>query len=334
MKHFIYLFIIVVLCSCSSAYKIKFPKQVNSVLEIKKELNMAIPLEIIKHDNLLLCTDFRGDSLLKVYDIMHNAIIKNDIPYGEGPEESLSPIQIILEDSILYVHNRWHYSMKRYILDFATNNLKMKDIISRLSTDIDMIYPLNDSTFIASGRFSKGRYAIMDERGVIKYFWGTYPNYKPGGEETIPNFPRFMFHQSMFARNKNYLVSSTRHVLDIYDISSIFKIRLKKRILLSSYDYFYKTGDESAQVYIKEGTEKGVERICVTDKYIYLLYNSNARYEKLDNMKSIFILDWDGQPIKNIKINGNLTTFCVDKNDQILYGIANMPEPTMVQLKL
>lgn len=326
MKWLIILVFSSVLVGCVSIYKsdIEFPKEQNSYVEFLNETFISIPLEMeIKGDNIYI-SDFRGDSLLWCYNLQLKTF-KRLLPYGEGPEEFLSPIQFFINDSVMNVYNRWHYSLRCCVIDSLGLNISSISKTIKVSTDVDMIYPLGKTYWIASGRFTDSRFLIMNEEGEIVSNCGSYPNYMDG-EDLISNFPKFMFHQTMFGfREKDScLVCVTNHVLDFWNYNNK-ELLLKKRILLSPYTYQYKEEDYWASAIPDNIVEKGTERVYCTDDFIYLLYNPNIHKninEKEDILNSeIWVFDWNGNPITKICTNKKIICFCVDPSESMIYCI-------------
>ncbi len=310
-----------------------FHEETTGDIQILKEVFIEKPLEMEKCNDYLYVSDFRGDSLLWCYNINKLDEPKRMLPWGEGPNEFLSPIQYFITDTSLIVHNRWHYSAQKF--RYLSRNLFIISSESRfkLSTDIDMIYPVSDNKYIASGRFNDCRFIVTDNKGNIISKCGSYPSFVKG-EEAIPNFPKFMFHQSMFGYNsqKNLLTSVTGHVLDIWKFDNDTLI-LKNRVLLSPYEYKYKEGKEWASAVPEEWVEIGSKRVYSTENNIYILYNPNTeemKYRQKDKLNSeIWIFDWDGIPIKKIRVNKKIICFCVDEGAHSIYCITNAPEPSI-----
>lgn len=54
------------------------------------------------------------------------------------------------------------------------------------------------------------------------------------------------------------------------------------------------------------------------------------KYKRRDTLNSeIWVFDWNGSPIKKIKVNQKLICFCVDEEKHKIYCIANTPEPSI-----
>lgn len=310
-----------------------FQEEIDVKIQFIKEIFVGIPLEMEKYKNNLYVSDFRGDSLLWCFDVENFNKCKRMLPKGEGPNEFLSPIQYFVTDSSLIVHNRWHYSAQKF--EYSSKNFSIVPNNDRikLSTDIDMIFPLSGNKYVASGRFNDCRFVIMDELGKIISKCGNYPTYGKE-EDSYPNFPKFMFHQSMFGynRSENLLTSVTSHVLDIWSFIGD-SLLLKKRVLLSPYEYEYKDGKDWASALPKDWVEIGTKRIYTTEKNIYVLYSPNTRemkYRRKDILNSeIWIFDWYGNPIRKIKVDQKLICFCVDEKEHKIFCIMNSPEPSI-----
>ena len=64
---------------------------------------LGISMQLVKIDSLLLINDFHGDTLINVFNLNSGKIVKRLIPKGSGPGELISPLDIHLCDSNLYV---------------------------------------------------------------------------------------------------------------------------------------------------------------------------------------------------------------------------------------
>lgn len=326
------LFILTV--ACKEYTRIDFPSTENITFSVWEDTSLlALPLEMVKYKNHLFISDFKGDSLLRIYDIPTRKIIRKDLPYGDGPEEYLSPLQMVFTDSVLLLHNRWHYNCRKVIFNDDSLTYAPMNKIKLLPTDIDLLYPLEKDRYIASGRFSQGRYALLDKEGKITDFFGDYPEYK-AYEKDIPNFPKFMFHQTKFAysKEKKLLASVTNHVLEILDCSGTLPVR-KKQVLLSSYDYSFQAGEGWATAEAEDDIDMGTRQIYATSQYIYILYNPNTvrqnkqQQETLPN--EIWIFDWAGTPVKKLLPDKKASCLCVDENDDTLFCTVDDPDPTV-----
>lgn len=332
-----YLFVVILICftGCKNYSDfLSFQEVINVKVQVLKETYIGMPIEMTVHNNYIYINDFEGDSILWCFDKKNLNNSKRIIPKGEGPNEFLSPIQYFITDTSLVVHNRWHYSFQEFL--YSDKDFSLSPIHDRIkiSTDIDMLYPLPDHRYISSGRFDDSRFVIINNVGETILKCGNYPSYAQD-EENYSNFSKFMFHQSMFGYNKtkDLLVSVTNHILEIWDCSIADSLLLKKRILLSPYEYKSQTGTGWASVFPEDWVEIGSRRICATDKNIYILYNPNTHEMKKAGKEvlnsEIYIFDWNGIPIKKLVTDKKLICFCIDEKENKAYCVLNAPEPSI-----
>ena len=322
---YIQLLVLFILVSCTvPVEKISFEKVEDRKATVLQETFIGVPLEMDSKEDIVYISDFRGDSLLWCYNVSKRSLVGKMIARGEGPGEFLSPIQFILSDSMMFVHNRWHFTAQNYSYNSDNKTLTPLGSLIHFPTDIDMVYLLSDETYVASGRFPDCRFVILDKNGNVISRCGNYPDYNQE-EKDIPNFPKFMFHQSIFGFHKKMkrLAAVTSHVFELWDSNSD-SLLLQKRVLLSSYGYQYNVGNESASAVANDDVETGVKRIYTTDNYIYMLYDPNTTkmyYDKEAHLNDeIWIFDWEGD---------KLICFCVDEIKGKIYCIMNAPDPSI-----
>ena len=259
---YIQLLVLFILVSCTvPVEKISFEKVEDRKATVLQETFIGVPLEMDSKEDIVYISDFRGDSLLWCYNVSKRSLVGKMIARGEGPGEFLSPIQFILSDSMMFVHNRWHFTAQNYSYNSDNKTLTPLGSLIHFPTDIDMVYLLSDETYVASGRFPDCRFVILDKNGNVISRCGNYPDYNQE-EKDIPNFPKFMFHQSIFGFHKKMkrLAAVTSHVFELWDSNSD-SLLLQKRVLLSSYGYQYNVGNESASAVANDDVETGVKRI-------------------------------------------------------------------------
>lgn len=340
MKCNVLAMVILALCcfGCTQAKKgAVFPKTENVKVNLTGDKSIiGGPIEILKYNDILLINDFQNDSMIWIFDVSKNRMIKRSAGKGKGPNEFKGPLQIVFIDTVLMVQDRSQFKFQKFYINPTSLTFTNIGSLVRIPTDIDRLYPLDTDSYIASGRFEEGRYAMLNRDGKIVRFFGKYPDFKEG-EERIPNFPKFMFHQSMFTYNsdRKKLASITAHVLDIIDFSKN-QPEEEKRILLSGYDYMYEASNGGAFAAGTENTEIGVTYVCSTSQYIYAIYNPNVENDpdKKAGNNQIWVFDWNGNPIKKIQPDHQVLSMCVEKNNQTVYCMVYAPEPMIASFKI
>lgn len=295
------------------------------------------PIEMLKNKNYFFIADFRGDSLLWIYDVSKQSLLRKDAPRGIEINEFQPPIEIACVDSILMIHNRWHHSARTFLVNGIDCAFVNNGRLDSLPIRIDRLYPITNKLYIASGRFEEGRYALLDEQGDIIQFFGDFPSYQMG-EQHMSNLPKFLFHQTTFTYNQQQrlLASITGHVLDIMDCSQNPPVKTN-RVLLSKYRYSYFESNGYTSVRMKKNTELGAIFSCSTDKYIYIVYDPTTKKtfssDKIVNSE-VWVFDWSGKPIRKIVLDYQITCLSVDNEDAIAYCILKAPKPVLAYFNL
>jgi hypothetical protein len=161
---------------------------------------LGISMQLVKIDSLLLINDFHGDTLINVFNLNSGKIVKRLIPKGSGPGELISPLDIQLCDSNLYVLCRPKFSLNHGSVDSVTAGSFVISNDGLLPQKSDRFIPLTENQFVFSGLWNK-RYILYNpsKASEIKEF-GDYPNYWEG-EKDFPENAKAMFHQSRFIKH-------------------------------------------------------------------------------------------------------------------------------------
>ncbi|GHT27647.1 hypothetical protein AGMMS49574_00490 [Bacteroidia bacterium] len=327
--------IIFALNSCSYNKKqlsFNSEKEINLILIPYPDI-LGISMQIMKDSNLLFINDFRGDTLIHVFDIQKQKIIKKIIPVGNGPNELISPLEIHFSNNELFIFCRQTstaYIISKKLLLAGSKNMEKLFQVSHLSNHL---YPLNDSLFLSSGLYEK-RYSLINNHGGTIYEFGEYPTYWYE-EKNIPIEARAMFHQVDFEKNPSaqMFVTFSSHILEIYDYhTNIYQPILVKSILMGNYNYKYTTGSVLS---VRNGydVERGIKSVAVSSKYIFIVY-SERKDDSQNADSQIRIIDWEGNPIKILKSNKEINCLVIDENEQKGYCIISDPDDSLAYFDL
>lgn len=117
-------------------------------------------MQVIKIDSLLLINDYYGDSLLTVFNLNSNKIERKLLGQGDGPNELLSPLEVLLLDNNLWILSRPIHLLNHLSTQSIHKSPKLvRDLQAK--TEADCFVPLTDTQFVLSG-FWKKRYAWMN----------------------------------------------------------------------------------------------------------------------------------------------------------------------------
>lgn len=320
------------LVGCSGSQKrVSFSESTTAKSTVLAEAIISMPMDIKKRGDVLYVSDFQGDSILRCYSLSERRFVKQMLPQGQGPDEFLSPVEFFMADSSVFIHNRWHFTAKNYAFDANDFSIRPQGESVPLPMNLDRIYPIGESRFIASGVFDDCRFLILDNEGKELSKCGDFPNYQDE-EEAIPNTAKAMFHQSQFGYNtaRKRLASATRNVLELWDYTPE-TLTLHKRLLLAPYHYLYQSSPDG--VYAESDNpddEFGARGIAVSNNYVYVLYNPNTHRMNQEHKETqnseIWVFDWDGEPVRKILVDTQIACFCVDEKDTTFYCVMAAPD--------
>ncbi|MDR1201201.1 MAG: TolB-like 6-bladed beta-propeller domain-containing protein [Tannerellaceae bacterium] len=294
---------------------------------------LGISMQLLKIDSLILINDFKGDSLIHVFDGKHLRLIRKMVSVGNGPGEFLSPLEIQVTDSNLYVFYRqtsFLYSMPSAKIPEGGKELEK---LFQASDGANHLYPLSDAVFISSGFYQKP-YALVDRKGDVFKEFGEYPAYWPK-EESFPVEVRAMFHQTSFlkqAGGERFLAYSS-HTIDLYDdVLNPDGPVLVRSWLMGKYDYNYTDG---AMLYTEKGadTERGIVYAAGSRKYIYVVYDQSKEMNE-EKGSLICIYDWDGNPVELLQFDKSISCLVIDEKENRGYVIAQHPDDALMYFDL
>jgi len=330
MKRIIIAIIFIVLmvttsCSNRKFKPYKFDKQEQIVMhDIDYPGLLAVTMQLVKVDSLLLINEFHGDSLIIVYNLNTNQIDRHLISKGEGPNELIPPLDLCVTDNNLYILSRPIFSLNHIPLDALSKKGDTLCHDYRMPSLSDRFIPLTQTQFVFSGMWKK-RYAFLNTQSSdsLQEF-GNYPDYWDN-EKDIPTEAKMMFHQSMFVKHptENKFVSCSSFVLQIFSYNKKEAIipRLLFQKQLGKYEYdFTTTGGFSAT--LRKGSDPEVIDLACSENYIYLIVQN----KKNRKMRDIEVIDWQGNPVKYLNCNKKIICLTIDKKEKKGYCVIEDPE--------
>ena len=292
---------------------------------------LGITMQLLKSDSMLLLNDFRGDSLIHVFNVANGRLLTKLFPVGNGPGEFISPLAIHINNNRLYVYYRQTATL--YSMPLSSLLYKNKKITKHFqaSGETQLLFPLSDSLFIASGLFPE-RYQLFNYWGEKVSEFGEYPAYW-SREKAYPYQAKAMFHQTSFEKHPtdNLFLTYSNHTIEIYDYGkdNNYHPILIKSILLGEYNYSYI--DDGNILMAEKGSdiERGIMSIACTSGYIYIVYNPNKT--ATDNYGSqIRIINWKGEPIKELNFDKGIKCLTVDEREEKAYLVVEDPDDSLM----
>ncbi|MDR1335835.1 MAG: TolB-like 6-bladed beta-propeller domain-containing protein [Tannerella sp.] len=291
---------------------------------------LGITMQLVKHDSLLLLNDFRGDTLIHVFNVKNGRLLTKLVSVGNGPDEMKSPLEIYIRKNRLYIHYRQVATLYSLSLDsLLLPDRKLKKHF-QASGETSVLFPLSDSLFIAAGYFQQ-RYAVFNHCGEKVHEFGDYPAYW-SREKDLSLQVRAMFHQVRFEKHPTeaLFLACSSHTMEIYDYGE----GIRQPVLIASLwtgKYNYSWMDDGTYLSTRKGddVERGTVSVAVSSRYIYAVHNP-GKNEQDDAGSQIRIIDWKGNPVKILHFDKPVACLTVDEKENRVYLIAEDPDNTLL----
>ncbi len=342
VKNIIIFLAFVSICIISCDNKTKLPtehfKNVTAlkgeIIPLKAPIDRAFSISKIG-DNLVLMDPF-SDLTLKLIDLDTKEIFSFG-KKGGGPGELLSPFSFIStnDKELFYVYDVnlrkiFKYNIDSIKLHKASTPAVVKANLQKYNAYFTRVISI-DSVHIGIGAFQKGRYALA-QNDSIEFFYG-YPN---DGKEINDQY-KFMAYQGNLKRRPNHtefvLAVSSCGVLEICNFQE-GKIQKKKDIHTYYAEYEVITKGKGFGAALDKDLDRGYTDVSVNKDYIFTIFSGRSTKSHEDDhtlCEHLLIYDWEGNPIKYLKLDIPLICITAPNSENEIYGISNNPEPVLIK---
>jgi len=274
-------------------------------------------------DSSLFLTDFESDFIFHQYNPKSKSITKSFFKKGTKFSEGIAPLSSgVLNKNLFWFHD---VSLSRLVTAKRVS-LNGRDTLEYKQYNIPNNFfsvQLKDSaTILAIGGYHvKERIQeinINSGQEVSKF--GVYEN-KPEG---MPyNSWKYANEGFLFINKGNQKAIIAKKIFDEFEILDLKTMSVK--IIKGSENLQPKLKPINVQGKDFVEFDNTVKRayICasLTFKYIYLLYSKGYELSPEGDLGStIFVFDWQGNPIKKIIFENQVSSFTVSENDNMIYA--------------
>lgn len=333
---YIYIIFVFIVISCSNKES-KFPDSIfykTTGLSMNdfniEENDLALIEGLHCNDSALIVLDFHSGDSYTLFDINSGKAIRRFGSTGQGPDEIPLGTYGYLEDKNFYLFYDQTGYIGRYSIDslYNTQNRLHPQRLTKYQLEeaqLSKAIPLNDSTFLGAGTYqSKFQYVLFDcNNRVIDYNIEIYnSNY-----ENFNKYHKFLSNQGNLKKHpdKNRFVFSLNNSsnLDFIEIKDN-KIQTIKSLHFADPNYQTISGDFLNRVIPSEDNIIGYLDTYATEKYVYALYADKKRVsvDKNNdyNSDTILVFDWDGNPVKKLKLTNEAYYICANEKHKKLYA--------------
>ena len=313
-----------------SDYSYVFPitENLNFSDSIELQDDIMFPVDAELFDSLLFIGDPRNvNGQIKLFDVNTGRLISVSGRTGKGPAELLfmEHIRVDGENRKVEVFDGDFYKFNIYDLDSLISRSYVKPSVQKeippYAFKAQYIAD-EDNSFVTLGSDANSKmFAIHSTEDSVVSFYD-FP-------DDLPLSPsKMMAYQGDLrlspSKNKFVYASFSSDLMVIGNIDDN-----KVGNIITKYNYLPKYTDRSSDgimaVSYDVNTPNGFSLMKTTDKYIYALFSGRTKESHPDKYylyNEIYIMDWDGNPIRKLVLDRDAYVFCIDQQGKNLYAIS------------
>jgi len=357
IKHisiFIVLFLIFFVISCKKTQKNwesrslnianflnEFPKEkkIDGEVFIFDSINLIKPFAICRLKNLLLIENSEtiNSELISCFDINNRRYLYSFLDKGKGPNEYLGVRLNNYSDDTIMALNVFQDEALLFSFKTISNSLQLPDrkITFQKQEKGDHIDQccLFENELICSGQFKTGSLHLFSMNGKFISYINNYPqviskekfdNYHLGYAYGANTFCSFNSAISKFACVNKSSASIFNYSKTGPLVDQVFNIQWSTSNFLKA---FYK--DDGKPTVIRSAKDElvGAGRVICSNKYLFIPFSDYNVGEIMKNgiedyYKYILVIDWNGNPIVNLKLSKHIKfSICFDNEERYIYAI-------------
>lgn len=289
----------------------------------------------IHPQGFLLLKESTPEGQLAIVDLM-TGTKSVKIKRGRGPKEVFNVRDIVAQDSCIWVSDIQQSKVIHLALSRDTRTFQIDSVYRFADVQFLRISPFVDNGFLALNMTLPGeRMLVFDGKGNVSKTAGSYPPLDKT-PDIVPNNSILqsdisvapdLEHTAVVCRSIDYI--------DIYDSDLTLKKRLR--------------GPMGAEIGVETVTKNGNTRFL--QKPMYFMYNNitsnkdrfmvgyvgvKPEPDSADDtgIRSIFVFDWNGTPLKSYDFDRRIAAFDMDWERNEIYCLVETPEPKIFVVDL
>lgn len=340
-----YFLVIIITFSCSSSTdEVKMPIDPTQLFNDQEELkhtrfeingiDIAAPQQLLVVDTLLIINDrFEDENDTYFYGVFNR---NSGLFYqvfgreGRGPDEFLANSYMFRAPegfNNIIINNRRLFSVSEISLERVLSNSSRitVDQIDELNTSYSLVSKISDDLLFGTGTFTDGRFALADTSGELINTFLSYPF--EDEFDGISTRDLGMAYQSNFSFHPTMplvtVVNFTAGNLDILRVEND-SIEEVSQVYTHQPKFENQSSETQISVMFDADNIMGYWDNDVTEEYIYALYSGRERSDPNQSTgNKLLVFDWEGNPIKQLNLDIEVSGIAVDQNNETLYAVAN-----------
>lgn len=300
---------------------------------------LSYPIKVAQADSLLFILDAKSNSPVHIIDAKNRSYVKGFSSRGGGPGEIIGGFALGTSKQKLWVYD---VQLSRYLgvdVDrILEPEMKLFDESLKIEQTLSCIEPnwISSESFVSLNMEAdnSGRLNFFDKDGNLTSSKGIL-NMENSSKD--PYSILLQAHQGDLAvtpdQGNIVLANLYTDRIEVFDQEANTEFVIKGP---EKFDPYYEVLDGPGNSHIlgmQRTSRLGYLAITATDKFIYALYSG----KNIGNVesRSVFVFDRkSGQPVSNIQLDAEVTSFVVSGDDSRLYGLALGQSPDIIEYSL
>ena len=194
------------------------------------------------------------------------------------------------------------------------------------------------NTILSFGFYDDCMFYLQRDNQLLQKI-GEFP-YRDADERKIDNRLKGMAYQGVLQNN----LSNDRFVYAVNsaEIAWFYRIDSLKAVPVCKYEFTYpeykpaQRGNARSAAISSRNVKTFID-VTATDDRVYMLYS--GKNFKESGMRAfeggvLYVFDWEGRPLKKYLLDVPITRLCVNKEGNMIYAFANIPETTLVKFEI
>jgi hypothetical protein len=289
-------------------------------------------------DSLLVLVESTGDYLVHVFHREKGCQTARNMPYGIGPDERLNCWSLQLDTKQVWAFDMQTGAMTAYPApDFFTQSHVPPSRTVRLKGGVTGVVALPDGRLVAS--------TLSDTENLLTVYDAT------GEKDTsihVP-FPELNgmtldgYQAKRFFENRIYYNEKSDRIVLFYvytDLIEIYDSRLRRIARIQGPDRFVpelkerETDGKKQMSTVAHKTKFAYLSGWLTGTEIWTLYYGIVPERGRELQDRIFVYDYAGKPLRCCHLDYPVSTFCVDEENHVIYGLSEQPEPCVIKFEM
>lgn len=324
-------------CSCQNKHNKQLVKLVHKELAVDQSMVIGAPIEMKCIDGNLIIVDGKSEYFFHWIKLPNFRYMGSFGMHGQGPEEFLKVRSLHVFNDTLYAYDSHKSELFQVIPDDKTGKLLFNRCSVFPKSLVMDIFPLSEDRYCAYGCFEQGMFHLTDTMGTVCQQTRDYPA-RDKTESQLSNQIRFMAYQgSSDTDGEGRMVYLTAQSKQRYVYSLQNDSLVELAVCQETFPQY--TPDEQGGLSVSYASESplGYQDVVAAKDYFYGLYSGKSIKEYREKAFECSQLDaytWNGELSVQYDLDVPVLCICLDSDHQSFYGIANLPDPTLVEFSI